>query len=207
MPGMNLPASDYLATKLNDLEQRLRALETQQSFVVTDASGRIRTRLGLLGNGDFGFTVTDPAGVTREVFPISAASSGSTFSTSSTSFVSLTGSPEVTAYIGESGDALVTVSATITTASITSAQIVGGRIGLSVDGATPVGNWMEAGYNGGSYPTALPETTWACSSSQLLSQSVGKVSAGEHSFGLVYADLGGGASAFFDEVAIVVQPI
>ena len=207
MPPVNPNSDLYLLQYLRGLDDRLRAIETQQQNVYTDGAGRRRAQVGLLPNGDYGIQVVDPTGVAREVFPVAAASTVGPLSTTSSSFVAISGSPEVSAYIGASGDALVTVSATINTPTITSPTVVGGRIGLSVDGATPTGIWMEAGYNGGSYPSALPETEWPASSAQLLSQTVGTVTPGEHTFGLVYSNLLGSASVFFTAIAIVVQPL
>lgn len=230
MPGVNPNADQFQIGYLRQLDTRLRALETQQKLLVTDAAGRVveelglqadgtfglvnfdaegreRVRLGQLPGGDYGLRVTDPAGIAREVLPVAAASTEGDLTTSSTSLVALAGSPSVSAYIGASGDALVTVSATILTPTITSPADVGGSIALSVDGSSSGLNWVQAGFNGGSYPSALPATQWPVSSAQLLSQTVGTVAPGEHTFGLEYASLGAGKSVTFFAIAIVVQPI
>ncbi len=48
---MNLPVSDYISSKLNDFEQRLRALETQQLTVITNSAGHAVAQMGLQADG------------------------------------------------------------------------------------------------------------------------------------------------------------
>ena len=43
MPNTSAPADQYIVRLLEQLERRLRALETQQTFIVTDVAGRAYT--------------------------------------------------------------------------------------------------------------------------------------------------------------------
>ena len=129
MPLASSPSQDDFAHRLKMMESRLAALETQQNFGVRDGSGVLRAQGGLLPNGDYGFSVTDPLSHTFEVVPFQAALVTASQVTASATWTDLaTVGPSVSCWIGASGSALVFVSAQIT--AISNA----GYLGVSIDG-------------------------------------------------------------------------
>jgi hypothetical protein len=65
MPGVNPPGGprgDNIYHDLRALEQRVRSLETQQLFIVTDSTGAIRVQLGVQEDGSLGLWVYDTSG-------------------------------------------------------------------------------------------------------------------------------------------------
>jgi hypothetical protein len=124
VPDIQQPAD--LSSWMREIEQRLRAVEsapkmqnssvTNGSTSVLDATGAVRTRFGLLSDGTYGLEVQNPTGslvnISNTVFPKSALQSG-TQNISNTSWALLPSGPSVTATIGASGLAMVTVCADI----------------------------------------------------------------------------------------------
>jgi hypothetical protein len=168
------------------------------SLEVFDTSGNLRTALGQLASGDYGLAVTDPHGVTNEVFPVSSKYVNGPLATSSTTPFAITGSPSVTAYLGASGDALVTVCCLMNT-GITSTL---GEVDLWVDGSS-YGSALFMGY-----PSSAGSAVEAsCSTTRRLSDWEGALPAnGNHVFTLRYSS-SAGTSIGFNAISIVVQPL
>jgi hypothetical protein len=64
MPGINPPTSEALAVLIGQMNQRIRALETQQQSTYTDATGRAIINTGLAPGSNpakYGFQFIDPA--------------------------------------------------------------------------------------------------------------------------------------------------
>ena len=101
-----------------------------------DTAGISRVILGALPSGDYGLQVTDPTDVANEIWPVSSGFAlGS--NTSSNTPVSLgADSPTVDAFIGASGDAIVTCTASIYAAS---SPLVA-NVNLAIDGTSPTGH-------------------------------------------------------------------
>lgn len=196
----------------NELLQRLQACERAlgignndpTSQVFRDANGLVRLTVGNLPSGDVGLETRDPAGVRNEIWPISCAqAAGGTSSTAAGTPGNLAAggaSPTVTCYLGESGDALITVSCAISPPA-------GGGLGqvyFVVDGNNSNGAWLifEAQLSSGADSGA------SCSISQRLSQSnttyfQNLTPNAEHTFSLKYA----GTSVSFGGVCITIQPL
>jgi hypothetical protein len=91
--------------------------EITGNHVIRDASGLLRVKVGQLPSGDYGYLTQDPSGNANELWPTSSGFElgGSVSGTSPTSLGA--NSPTVDAYLGASGDAIVTCSASIYAAS------------------------------------------------------------------------------------------
>jgi hypothetical protein len=122
----DIPQPENLSTYIRDLERRIRLLETaprlQNSSVangtttVVDGSGVVKTQFGLLSDETYGLAVVNPSGnlvnVNNTLFP----KYGFTYATqnvTATTATALPSGPSVTATIGASGLALVSVFADI----------------------------------------------------------------------------------------------
>ncbi len=133
-----------LASQLADVERRLRALETaprlssasltEGAFVVTDASGAVKVRLGLLADGSYGLEQVDP--MTEKTVPLSAIALGTraagiatAVTTDSPTYVDR-GGPDVTVDVPATGNVEVILSAMLTLPAGGGEALVG----LSVDG-------------------------------------------------------------------------
>jgi len=189
VPPVNYGSDWYFARLLATIQNRLKALEMQQNAAVRDSTNNVRVQLGLLPSGDFGLAITDPAGHSGEVWPVSANMNTATVSTTSTTPVALAGTPAVTCQIGASGDAVVTFGAFINPGTDQ------GLIWLAVDG-TAVG-----------YSANLFGGTGTVTRILMLSKiPSGTVTPGSHTFSLKFQSRTG-TSVTFDRPAIVVQPI
>ena len=216
MPQVNGPANNYFVTMLQRLQAQVQALASQltlgqsvrdnngnlrvQMGVLADGSygveafdndGNVRTQLGELPDGDYGLQVTDGLGNTGEVNPPVFGSAGGAVTTSSTTWVALSGGPSVNAWVGTSR-ALV-----LANAEVIIAAGVSGSISVSVDGATPVdtnGNYATFGISG---------TTGGGSSVSLAWLATG-LSQGEHTFAVWYENNGSGTPEFANRSITVI---
>lgn len=165
MPGMNLPASTWLATKLNDFDQRLTNLEHQQLFIITnstgaaigrfglqtdgtisaeffDTAGHKRVAVGQLLNGDYGLQIVDLLGNQQELLPAVTSFNGNTLTTNSAVAAAITGGPSVSFDLGANLDADVLVSAQLTTAG-SGGQAIYGK--LDSNAAAEIMQFSSAG--------------------------------------------------------------
>jgi hypothetical protein len=199
MPDIPLP--EDLSTYIRGMESRIRALETaprlQNSSVVdgvttvNDATGVVRTQFGLLSDGTYGLAVRNPTGslvnVNNTLFPV-IGSYGPTQNVTATAWTLLPSGPSVSATIGESGRALVTVTC---------------DLGLAVTGMTA--------YLGFNCPTGNFLSGWlSVSSTVLIAGSVGRpvmvtgLTPGVRTFSAIaYVTSGTGQ---FSQTALIVQP-
>lgn len=241
MPGVNPPNDNLLPYYLANINNRVRALETQQQLVISNLQGEPvmvtglqpgsnppRWGFGLLrkafksvaaffGENETGTVAVwfygatgaalvkldetglhyfTPAGTHSEtLFPVASHYHNGTLTTTSTTPVSLPTSPTVTATVGKSGDALVTVSAFIgMTGAYTSS------IYLTIDGTTH-GQWCAASSSAGG-PIGLNSTTV-----RRLSDIGIALTPGSHTFALAYASSNSANSAKFSAIGLVVQPL
>jgi hypothetical protein len=141
MPEINESERTYFTRAITDLQARMTSVETQQNFTVVDSDLNIRAILGLLPGGDYGLAVFDPGGTGAygEVFPPKRSFYGPVISTTSNVYSIGTGSPSLTFNVGASGDALVIMSANISTTNTNDT----GFVGLS--GTGPGGLILGAG--------------------------------------------------------------
>lgn len=196
---------DTMATIINEISNRVLSLETNiglnnsaingGALSVYDSAGVLRAQLGLLPNGDYGLYIKDSAGNTEEVLPLVSVYAGVTLSTTSTTYVALTGSPSVTAVIGASGNAKVTVSAYVTAGSNATSLV-----GLVVDGGTANDVISLGNSSSGSLSMNLQ-------TSRLMSSFTGSLTPGSHTFSLKYRSSSVSSSATFGAVYIEVQPL
>ena len=185
-PLVSSPSQDSFAHLFRTIEQRLAALETQQNFGVRDGSGVLRAQGGLLPNGDYGFSVTDPLSHTFEVVPFQAALVIASQATASATWTDLaTVGPSVSCWIGASGSALVFVSAQITAVSNA------GYLGVSIDGGAPT--YTSGAFSG----TAVVDVG-------RFYQVVGLTTKTPHTFKLQYET--SGTSVTFANRSILVWP-
>ena len=192
MPGANLPASDALAARLIALERAVQVLATQQQFICTDSSDVERVRLGLLASGDFGLAVTDPTTSTvTEFLPVYYSQVPALEATTSGSYTNLTtAGPTLTATIGASGNALVTVNTYMGVNAIAGSQ-AGGLVGVSVDGAAPTGVLDEILYYSISAAAAV-----GIAGNNSAAVIVTGLSPGQHTFTMKYKTFNGGTVNF-----------
>lgn len=226
-PAPNLPASDGLYALLRGMQDQIRQQATQQQGGVTNAQGVIvvkwgilssgdlgfevldsnginRVQLGQLPSGDYGLQIADPTGASNEVWPVSSdfTLGGSTTSETAANISDGT-SPEVSCYIGASGDALVTVSAIVEAQGQTAAEAL-----LAIDNTTTTTAEVLFLTNSSSSTTAQA----SCSQTVRLSQwspgpTGGAVTPNEsHTFSLKYLSTGGTYCAF-SNISLNVQPL
>jgi hypothetical protein len=191
-----------LITEITDLRRRLTVLENQQNGGVIDNNGVQRIAYGLLSSGDYGFAVTDaPGTTTTEFLPLYEANVLTTESTSSTSYTDLaTPGPIVTAVIGMSGQALVTVNSYIGVPGGAGVQSAG-FAGVSIDGTAPASPLDECLYLSVSAAAAVGIAT-NCSCQVVVTG----LSPGSHTFEMKYKMAGPGA-VNFDERFLQVRPL
>jgi len=216
------PLADQWAGNQQDLHRRIRALETQQNSYVTDIdgnvimqsgyiagtypaqhgtlvsddSGNVRLQLGTLPDGDFGLAYFTPGtSIYQTLWPLVSDYADATISTESTSWTALAGSPTVTAVLGASGDAMVTVSAFIGMGVADSTC----SIGLAVDGGSPE-QWVALS-------SASTVGVNATTVRQLSKSGIGALTKGPHTFTLQYMTTDGSADANFSAQCLVVEPI
>jgi hypothetical protein len=165
---------------------------------IYDSNGNLRAELGLLSTGDYGLQVIDPNGVHNEVWPVSSGYYDGSLQTASPSYVPLTDSPSVSnCYIGASGDALITVSATVETAASASS---GMEIALFVDGSQyPASNDPILSVAGSSITVPASSTRRFSLWSGTLTPNT------SHTFSLKY--LSNSGTVFASGVGIYVQPL
>jgi hypothetical protein len=132
MPANNGVPADWFFGHLRKMEQQIAQIATQSQFFFADPQGNMRVKLGLLPDGDYGLAIYNPLdGTNQVVWPVVPEYSGTPVTTSSSTYSAGTGSPEVSAYIGSSGDCLIEAGAFIQPAANTT-----GTLGVSIDGAT-----------------------------------------------------------------------
>jgi hypothetical protein len=132
----------------NELLQRILVIENAlgiqasgtslSGFTIRDNNGESRVRIGALPNGDYGMLLFDPnTGATQETLPGKVANVLSTtaLTTTSTSPVSIAGTPTVVCTLGASGSALVRMSSLLALPSGNTSTIIGGWCQLEIDGS------------------------------------------------------------------------
>ncbi|MBF6557024.1 MAG: hypothetical protein IVW52_12825 [Acidimicrobiales bacterium] len=192
MPAVTQPHDLYFQNLMDEIRQRLTALEMQQNFGIRDASGLIRAQGGKLPNGDYGFAVTDPSGITTELNPIQSASILTSEGTSSGTPTNLaTVGPTLTAHVGASGSALVLLGANIQATSGGAAEMW-----VAIDGTVQ------------SNPSAQLSTPASVVSASCMGGAVVTgIAPGDHTFQAKYqVGAGPGPATFFDRW-LIVQPI
>jgi hypothetical protein len=192
MPGVTSPHDLYFQNLIDEMQKRITALETQQNFGIRDASGLIRAQGGLLPNGDYGFAVTDPAGITTELNPVQSASILTSEGTTSGTPTNLaTVGPTVTAHVGASGKALVLLGANIQATSGGAAEMF-----VAIDGTVQ------------SNPSAQLSTPASVVSVSCMGGAiVTGIAAGDHTFQAKYEVGAGPGPAVFFGRWLIVQPI
>ena len=134
MPTPNYSPDDALLRTINDLKNRVHALESQTNYAVRDGSGNVRVASGLLPSTDYGIQITDGNGNSQELIPVQKATITTSESTSSGPFADLaTVGPSVNIWIGQSQQALIMASALITLPGAGGTGVVG----VQIDGAVP----------------------------------------------------------------------
>jgi hypothetical protein len=201
MPAVNPNPNDYLRTLLKGFDVRLKALETQQNGGVLDNKGVQRVQYGLLKSGDYGFSVTDSLGTTTtEILPIYEANVLTGQSTTSTTYTDLaTAGPLVSAIIGTSGQALLTVNSYVGISGVAGAQSAG-FVGIYIDGVL----WYdELLYFSVSNPGT---TTVGMAANQSAQVVVTGLTPGSHTFEMKYKTVGG-STVTFGSRFLQVRPI
>jgi hypothetical protein len=159
VPPVNLPP-DILRT-ISGLQSQLNALQTQQQYGcidnelrlrivmgqqadgtyglwLYDTDGNVKVKIGDLGGGitegPYGLQVYNATGRPLEVSPPLGSFFAGSISTTLTTYSAGAGSPSVTAPIGASGDALITVSSLISLTNVNDT----GQVGISLDGGAAI---------------------------------------------------------------------
>jgi hypothetical protein len=178
------------------------APSTLFNIAAFDTSGNVRAVLGDLVSGDYGLAVTDVNGATTEILPVYSSTEVRTEEfTSSTSYTDLaTVGPSVSAVIGASGACHVIANAFIST-PVTASSITGGEVGISIDGNAPAPPLDGLLINQISTGTSATGTLINVSGQAYVTG----LSAGAHTFKLVYKSSGG--SAGFGNRFLQVRPL
>jgi hypothetical protein len=151
MAGNPNAAIEPILSRITNLENLLGVNGPNANFTVKDANGIQRVRVGYLPNQDYGILFADILGNTQELLPISQQYYAPEYNTSSTSPVTIPGI-SVTSEIGNHCKALVRVSGVIYLPSANTSTIVGGWIGVFMNG-TYVGAPLGAQFSANaSYP-------------------------------------------------------
>lgn len=222
MPGFNGPVDDYFFGLLKNIEARLRQIATQQQGGVTnaegdlvcqwgllssgqlgieilDSNGIVRVQLGQLPSGDYGLYVGDPNGASDEILPSYSAFNANALNVTAGSYTATSGTPSVTAYLGASGDAKISISSQITGANGF------GLVGLSIDGGTAL-NALEAGVSGsGSNPPWCSSASLVVKLSQLKGSTLTPNTT--HTFTCEQTVTNTGIGATFEYNSLIVEPI
>lgn len=184
--------------QINDLKrtsQLSAANITDGTLQVSDPAGNVRVQVGNIPDGDYGLAISDLAGHTEEILPSVHAYNAATLSTTSTTATAITGSPTVSAVIGASGDAEITISAFVQVTTATTAFAA-----LYIDGvlAGPTSCFdLVAGTGGAGV---------AMSTTLLLSLFNGAtIAPGSHTFSLKY--LVGSGTGTWSQNYLRVKPI
>jgi hypothetical protein len=194
-----MPAQDYLATLLNDLQIRVGRLERPAVLNFSDPAGNTRVEMGLLQNPpsgvvDYGLRLTDANGLKQEILPMVEDSAPGTLSTTSATPVTLAGSA-VTAVIGASGDFIVEMCSQIGiaaggagSAALTVNGVLHTIIGVVLQGTAATGATLFSSYQ---YSKITGGST---------------VTPGSHAFAMQYWS-GAGLSAGFSNNMLRITPI
>jgi hypothetical protein len=165
---------------------------------IYDTAGNLRAQLGELPSGDYGLMVEDIDGNTQEVLPAVFKYAGGPFVTASTSPTAIAGSPSVTAVIGQSRNALVTVSCQLLSSIHNDSANIDITVDITVDG-TDHGTILTLSGDADnlsvpcSYVTPLDTFTTP--------------SAGSHTFALKYWTSNAASTMEATVVTLIVQPI
>lgn len=222
MPGVPPPNSTSFQYMLASMQNRIGALERQQQLVISNLQGQPVIVLGLQPGSNppkWGFGVlrktfrqvaaffgedqtgtvilsfTGPTGASQDIFPVSSHFHKTTLTTTSTTPVSLPTSPTVTAIIGKSGDALVTISAFIGMTPNPAES----SISLTIDG-TLHGQWCAAS-------ASASRVGLNSSTVRRLSDQGITLTKGSHTFALKYTSSKSTTTAQFSAIGLVVQPL
>jgi hypothetical protein len=134
-PGQ--PSGQNLLQRILNIENLLGINGASNAlFRVADANGVQRVRIGLLPNGDYGVLFNDTLGNQQELLPTVSSFYAGNLTTSSGSFVTIANSPSVKAYLGASGDAIVSASCNFNVST-------SGIVQLLIDGTSPGANAGE----------------------------------------------------------------
>ena len=137
MAASNVPTGDALLARIINLENLLGINSAGQAlFTVRDVNGLQRIRIGFLPNGDYGVLFNDTLGNQQELLPTVSSFYAGNLTTSSGSFVTIANSPSVKAYLGASGDAIVSASCNFNVST-------SGIVQLLIDGTSPGANAGE----------------------------------------------------------------
>lgn len=168
----------------------------EYALQILDPSGNVVVQLGEQTNGDYALSVAAPNGsAANELWPVSCTYSDTALSTASATPVSLSGSPSVTAYLGASGDCLLTISAYIGVPANST-----GVVYLTIDG-TDAGEYVDLSNSGTAGIAGNVQST------RKLSQWYGSTlsPSTNHTFGLEFSSSSGTSN--FGALSIVVQPL
>ncbi len=172
-------------------------------FGVEDLSGNLRVAIGKLADGDYGLQVTDPTlSVTTEILPVYDAQYVPAQTTSSTTYVALSG-PSVQATIASSGKAQIFVSAYIGYPGGTGGQQSGGFVGVGIDGALPTGVLDEFVYAAN---TVVGSTAVGGATSAGMQVVLSGLSAGQHTFKCYYK-MDGPGTVTFSRMFLQITPL
>jgi hypothetical protein len=178
--------------------------QTQQSrrqYAIEDTAGNLRVGIGALGAydsslaGDYGVMVGDPTGNVQELWPPSAVEYAPQITVTSNSWTLLSNVPTLSAYIGASANAIVTISSTIQTTSAACYLLV------VANGQTPTGtDWtIQEGV----------DNPISCSASALATSNPWTaLEPGEvNTFNVWASNTGAGYFSYFLQTCLIVQPI
>lgn len=202
MPQVNLSADEYIQRYLNNLQQQITDLQTQSGLVVVDNKLRTRVAVGLLPNGDFGVMLVDPStGQATELLPVYTAQIATTESTSSTTYTDLaTPGPTVTATVGQSGNAQVTINSYVGIPGATGGTQSAGFVGIYIDGSLAYDKIIYFSNS------VVGTTAVGMAASQSAVYTFTGLSPGQHTFEMKYVMTGPG-SVNFGERVLQVRPI
>lgn len=200
--GSAVPAGNDLVTTINALTQALglNGSNSNSSFIVRDAAGNPRVNVGYLPSGDYGILLSAPNNSENtELLPIVTQFWLNAIIITSTSFVTNTNLPAVSAYIGASGNCLVRISSVI---NINDSGNIG-EIKVQVDGNS--GNqqgtcaFTQTGGTEGS-ASCLAEFPYAAAAGNSLTPN------SYHTFQLVFKS-NDGSAVDFSYISLTIQPI
>jgi hypothetical protein len=161
---------------------------------IYDTAGNLRAQLGELPSGDYGLLVKNTDGSQQEILPAVFQYAGGPFNTASTTPVTKSGSPSKTAILGQSANALITVSCNL----LSSVHNDSANVDLCIDG-TDVGTFLSLSGDADnlnmpvSYVTPLDTFTTS--------------TPGSHTFSLKYWTSNAASTMTATVVTLIVQPI
>ena len=169
----------------------------QYGMQVLDVEGNIRVQVGDLVSGDIGMSVSDPStNHTTEVLPYYSDFVGPTVTTTSSTFVDPSTPVSVTATLGASGMAIVTLSSYCATSDSNDSACVG----VQVDGGTTE-QLIVVG--AGSSSLAVNVSTIVTFGGG----DFGTFTPGEHTFNVQIRGTTSGHTFTFENIYLGVQPI